>query len=132
MSDFPTLAEMDISRFDEITHYSLRQDGKTRDILRVYYKRKKGSVLPDRKTFKFGRASKMILDRNSSTGSVEIYEISPFLQKALHELDQIVERRHSSKDISEVLLKRIDNLEKDVKASTDEMRALVASLKKNI
>ena len=34
MNEFPTLDEMDISRTHEINHYSLRQDGKSRDILK--------------------------------------------------------------------------------------------------
>jgi len=131
MSNFPTLTEMDITRFDEITHYSLRQDGKARDILKIYYKRKKGSVLPERKTFKFGRSAKMIADHHNKSGSIEVYEISPFLLKAVSELDTIVDKRHNDKDLTELLLKRVNILEKDIKASTDELRAIISSLKKN-
>ncbi len=69
MSEFPTLSEMGISRCNEITHYVLRPDGKSRDILRIFYKRKKGSVLPERKTFKFGRSAKMVASSNSNIGS---------------------------------------------------------------
>ena len=131
MEKYKTLSEMGISRFDEITHYSLRQDGKARDILKIFYKRKKGSVLPERKTFKFGRAAKMIADKSSSAGSVEVYEISPFLQKAVEELDHIVDKRHKDRDLDELLLKRVNQLEKDIKAATDELRSIIDSIKKN-
>ncbi|HIO93002.1 MAG TPA: DUF3461 family protein [Leucothrix mucor] len=132
MSDFPTLLEMDINRFDEITHYSLRPNGKAGDILKIYYKRKKGSVLPERKTFKFGRSAKMIADKNAQNGSVEIFEISPFLLKAMSELDGIVGKRHKEKDLTELLLKRVDQIEKDIKASTDELRSIIKSLKETL
>ena len=132
MSDFPTLLEMDINRFDEITHYSLRQNGKAGDILKIYYKRKKGSVLPERKIFKFGRSAKMVADTSTKTGSIEVFEISPFLLKAVSELDSIVSKRHKEKDLTELLLKRIDQIEKDVKASTDELRSIIKSLKETL
>ena len=131
MSDFPTLTEMDISRTEQITHYSLRQDGKARDILKIFYKRKKGSMLPERKTFKFGRSAKMVSSNTSKTGSQEIYEISPFLLKAVSELDILVDRRHSDKDLAHLLLKRVNQLEKDIISSTDELRSIIESIKKN-
>lgn len=73
MSDFPTLTEMGICCPDEITHYILTQSEKDKDSLKIFYKRKKGSFLPHRKTFKFGRSAKMISDNNSKTGSTEIF-----------------------------------------------------------
>ena len=129
MSDYPTLEEMDISRFHEIKHYSLRSDGKSRDILKVFYKRKKGSVLPERKTFKFGRSAKMVKDNSSSTGGVEVYEISPFLQKALEELDSLVKEHDNSVHNHEIILDRLNHLEKDMKAATSELKEMVKSLK---
>ncbi len=131
MKEYKILSEMGISRFGEITHYSLRQDGKARDILKIYYKRKKGSVLPERKTYKFGRAAKMVQDANSKTGSVEVYEISPFLLKAVEELDHIVDKRHKDRNLEDLLLKRVNQLEKDIKAATDELRSIIDSIKKN-
>lgn len=132
MKEFPTLLEMGINRCKEITHYSLRQDGKSRDILKVYYKRKKGSVLPERKTFKFGRSSKMLADDAAKSGSTEVYEISPFLLKAVAELDVIVDLHESDIDNVKLILKRIEQLEKDVNFATHELKSLVKSLKKEM
>ncbi len=132
MSQFPILEEMGIKRSNEITHYSLRQDGKDRDILKIYYKRKKGSVLPERKTFKFGRSAKMVADDTSKSGSVEVYEISPFLLKAVAELDKIVDQHQSDKDKIKMMLKRVDQLEKDVSFATHELRSLLKSLNREV
>ena len=129
MSDYPTLEEMDINRAHEITHYALRADGKSRDILKVFYKRKKGSVLPERKTFKFGRSAKMVKDNSSRSGGTEVFEISPFLQKALAELDMLVSQRNESVHDHEIILERLNHLEKDMKAATSELKELVKSLK---
>jgi len=128
MNNFPTLDEMGISRTNEIKHYTLRQDGKSHDTLRIYYKRKKGSVLPERKTFKFGRSAKMVKDDSSPSGGVEVFEISPFLQKAVAELDTIVNKRNKDMDTSKLLIARIEQLEKDITAATGELKALVKEI----
>ena len=130
MNDFPTLEEMDISRFNEITHYSLRADGKTQDVLKVFYKRKKGSFLPERKTFKFGRSAKMVKDDSSPSGGVEVYEISPFLQKAVKELDTLVNKHNADINMSKLIHTRIEQLEKDVKAATHEIKEMLKDLEK--
>ena len=129
MSDFPTLSEMDIQRFNEISHYTLRQDKKDRDVLRIFYKRKKGSLLPDRKTYRFGRAAKMVPDDSAPNGAIEVFTISPHLQKVTAELDQIVKQHHSGEDQIKRLLQRVDQLESEVHGATAEIRAILKSLK---
>lgn len=130
MSNFPTLTEMGICCPDEITHYALSQSAKNKDSLKIFYKRKKGSFLPHRKTFKFGRSAKMVADKNAKSGSTEIYEISPFLQKAVAELDSLVNEHDNDIDITKLLLKRVDQLEKEVMESTDEIRSIIKLLEK--
>ena len=130
MSDFPTLTEMGICCPDEITHYALTSIDKDRDSLKIHYKRKKGSFLPHRKTFKFGRSAKMIMDRTAKSGSIEVFEISPFLQKAVAELDSLVNKHHDESDLTKHLLKRVDQLEREVMESTREIRSIIKSLEK--
>ncbi len=45
MTQYPTLVTMGITSFKDVTKYSLRQQGNT-DVLKIYYKRAKGSFLP--------------------------------------------------------------------------------------
>ena len=129
MSDYPRLSEMGINGFTEIKSYIVQQDKKDRDILRISYKRKKGSMLPKRKTFRFGRSSKMVNDSSAPNGRVEIYEISPFLQKVMLELDSIIGTSYDDKDKVKILNDYIDQLERETMFATAQMRALLKEMK---
>ncbi len=74
----------------------------------------------------------MVKDDSSPSGGVEIYEISPFLQKAVAELDSIVNKRNKEINTSKILITRIEQLEKDVRAATNELKTLVKELEKEI
>lgn len=129
MSDYPALTEMDISNFDEIKNYTVLQDKKDRDILRINYKRKKGSMLPKRKTFNFGRSAKMLKNSSAPGGMLETFEISPFLQKVMLELDSIIGKSYDEKDKVKALLEHIERLERDTMFATTEMKALLKKMK---
>jgi hypothetical protein len=86
--------------------------------------------LPQRKTFKFGRSAKMLSDKNAKSGSVEVFEISPFLRSAMVELDSLVEKKHDDSDLLALLLKRVDQLEKEVSSTSSELRTIIKSLEK--
>ncbi len=128
MSDFPALSEMGVKGFSEIKRYSVMQDQKDRDVLRISYKRKKGSMLPKRKTFRFGRSSKMVNDSTAPSGHIEIYEISPFLQKVMLELDSIIGTSISDKDKIEALISQVNQLEKEAMFITSEMKSILKDL----
>ena len=57
MSDYPTLNKMGIKSVERVVKYTLRHQGDT-DVLKIYYKRPKGSLLSRSKKFTFirGRA----------------------------------------------------------------------------
>ncbi len=130
MSNYPSLTEMGIAGFDEIKQYTVIQDKKDRDILRINYKRQKGSMLPKRKTFRFGRSAKMVNDSaNGRHATVEIFEISPFLLKVMAELDSIVGSSNAEKDKVEALLEHINQLEREMLFTANEMRALLKEIK---
>jgi len=128
MSDYPVLSEMGVKGFNEIRRYTVLQDQKDRDTLRISYKRKKGSMLPKRKTFRFGRSSKMINDSSAPGGHIEVYEISPFLQKVMLELDSIIGTSFDEKDKIKALLRQVDQLEQETKFITAEMKAILKDL----
>ncbi|MEA3292004.1 MAG: DUF3461 family protein [Pseudomonadota bacterium] len=128
MNDYPVLTEMGIARFDEIVHYTLRPEGKSKDVLKVYYKRKKGSLLPHSRKYKFGRAAKMVSGDKPGDPPREIFEISPYLQKALLELDRLAIRKHSRQDHKDKALADVDHLEKVMKAKLAELRAQIREL----
>lgn len=89
---WPALADMGITRFHEISHYTWRQDGERNDVLKVFYKRQKGSLLPESRKYRFGRALKTIVADGGSARLEDTYEISPHLLAAIAELDRLVAR----------------------------------------
>lgn len=135
---FPSLEEMGIKRFHEISHYSLRQDGDKKDVLRVNYKRAKGSWLPYSRKYQFGRAIKTVVADGGTARLESNYEISPFLLKAVIELELLVAQNKlggntgsESSEIKADLLKEVRELQAMVKAggvADDALNAKFASL----
>lgn len=140
-SNYPALTEMGIVRFHEISHYSLRQDGLDKDVLRIIYKRAKGSFLPYSRKYKFGRSLKTVVADGGTSRMEHTYEISPFLLKAVAELDKLVEvnkhdsSKSSNTELATDLVAELDELENLVKASSIDTAAVTAkvqSLRKHI
>jgi hypothetical protein len=88
--DFPVLEEMGIRNANEIASYTLKQDGKDRDVLKIRYKRQKGSILPNTRTYRFGRSLNTVVADGGTSRIEHVFEISPVLVKALAELDGLV------------------------------------------
>lgn len=86
----PALQDMGINNAQEISGYSLRPDGAQKDVLKIRYKRAKGSFLPQSRTYKFGRSLKTVIADGGTARMEHTYEISPFLLKAVAELDSLV------------------------------------------
>lgn len=94
----PTLTEMGINNPGEITRYTMTQLSPYTDELTVYYKRQKGSLLPVRRAYEFGRAMRSAL-ADSGTGRVaSVGDISPRLLEAVAELDRLLARKDSQDD----------------------------------
>jgi len=127
MSEFVTLKEMGISNPKEITGYSLRLEGLS-DVLKIFYKRKKGSFLPTTKKYKFGRASKTVRIDGGKQEFQETYTISPFLQKAIGELDLIVNKSKEEIDCKETLLADLDRFEALMSSKLSDIRERIKEL----
>lgn len=128
MSNYPTLATMDTHRTQEIRHYTLHQERDNRDVLKIFYKRKKGSFLPERKTFRFGRSAKMIATGNIAKPNQEVFEISPFLLKAIAELDSLLKSHDSVIDKKQHIIERMAQIEQEIQSAHEEMRSLLKDL----
>ncbi|MFK7860599.1 MAG: DUF3461 family protein [Granulosicoccus sp.] len=87
---YPALEEMGVTRAHQISSYTLRPDGADKDVLKIRYKRAKGSLLPESRTYKFGRSLKTVIADGGTSRMEHTYEISPFLLKAVAELDSLV------------------------------------------
>lgn len=100
LNKYPALAEMGIIRFHEISHYTLGQNSGSEDVLRIKYARAKGSLLPSSRKYKFGRSMKTVIADGGTARMEHTYEISPFLLKAVSELDSLVTLKESGSQSS--------------------------------
>ncbi len=124
---YETLKEMGVTDIDLIEKYTLRQEGDE-DILKIYFRRKKGDLFSHSVKFRHGRSTKVV-PVNSGRGEYkEVSEISPTILKAVQELDQIVQHEESVQDFKKRILSDIDHLEKVVQRKLDQLRRDVERL----
>ena len=125
--NYPSLHEMGIKNPEDISRYSL-QNVNDVDILRVVYKRQKGSLLPHSKKFRFARTKRMVV-ADSGTNTTDILsEISPFLNKVIDELHQIVELKHTHDEHKVIILDELNRLEEEVHTRMTYIKSLVDKL----
>ncbi len=128
MSNYPTLVEMGITSIEDIYKYSLRQEGDN-DVLKIYFRRAKGSLLPKSKKFKFGRAVNTHRVDSSTNKYREISEMSAFLMKAVDELHELVQHEHEVQDVKQRLIDDIDHLEKVMMSKLEDIRRDIERVK---
>jgi hypothetical protein len=93
--------------------------------LRIVYKRKKGSLLPTSKRFEFGRASKTILADSGSRKTEIVHVISPFLQKAMNELEGIIGAKKSSIKQAKLVKQELQRLHQDMASRLTYIESLI-------
>lgn len=131
MSEYPTLNKMGVNSVETIDRYTLRHQGDT-DVLKIYYKRPKGSLLSRTKKFSFVRGRSAIpLEARNSKAFDNIDNFSPQLVLALKELKSLDAKRKESDSIDpkQKFLSDLDHLEKVMTAKMDEMRRQINELK---
>lgn len=125
MTKESALSEMGIQRPEKINHYLLRSVGKDKDVLTIYYKRKKNSFRPQRKTYSFGRSAKMVKTGQHDVDMQEIFEISPFVQRAVAELDALLKGKQDRSITKKEVNNEIEALEKEFKYRISEIKQLL-------
>jgi hypothetical protein len=124
MSKFPTLTEMGINNPGEIERYSLSTTNNI-DILRLVYKRQKGSFLPTSKRFEFGRAAKTVVADSGTRKTEIVHEISPFLRKAMGELDGIISAKKSTIEQAKLVKLELQRLHQDMASRLTYIESLI-------
>ena len=119
-----TLTEMGINNPGEIERFSLNTINNT-DILRIVYKRKKGSLLPASKRFRFGRASRSVIADSGTRKTEIIHEISPFVQKAVAELEQLLAAKKKGKVQASLVKEELKRLHEEVASRTKYIESLL-------
>lgn len=126
MSDYPTLTKMGIANPHDIIRYSV-QAVNNLDILRIVYQRKKGSLLPDSKRFRFARGEKLTSGDGIQNNRM-VSEVSPILNDALLELSQLVKEERSREKRLEIIKDEIKRLEEDHHGRIAYIKSLVDGL----
>ena len=130
MSDYPTLNKMGIKSVERVVKYTLRHQGDT-DVLKIYYKRPKGSLLSRSKKFTFVRGrSGVPLEVRNSKAFENMDRISPQLVLALEELKQLDASRKEKAplDPKDKFMSDLDHLEKVMTSKIDEIRRQINEL----
>ena len=124
MSKFPTLSEMGINNPGEVERYSLNTTNNI-DILRIIYKRKKGSFLPASKRFEFGRSKKTVVTDSGTEKTEIMHIISPFLQKAMKELDEVINVKKSNIEHAKLVKQELQRLHQDMASRLVYIESLI-------
>ena len=124
MSKYPTLTEMGINNPSEIERYSHNTVNHI-DILRVVYRRKKGSLLPASKRFEFGRSSKTVMADSGTQKTEIVHEISPFVQKAIRELDGILDSKKSNVVHAKLVKEELQRLHQEMSSRLEYIESLI-------
>ncbi len=105
--DTPNLTEMGIVNPKQIIGYETVHVADDKDVLRIDYKRPKGSFLPKRRRYEFKRIGKPMPGAELRGEQAIRYEISPILARAIAELDKLLADQKkttaSAKDIKQEL-----------------------------
>ncbi|MDI3324072.1 DUF3461 family protein [Pontibacterium granulatum] len=124
MSEYPTLEKMGVKSVESIEKYTVRHQGDT-DVLKIYYKRPKGSLLSRSKKFSFVRGRRGIpLEAQNSKAFEKMDKISPQLLAALEELKNLDASRKEVDpvDPKEKFLSDLAHMEKVMNQKIEEIR----------
>jgi hypothetical protein len=124
MKNYPTLTEMGVNNPQQIERYSLSSSNKI-DNLRIIYRRQKGSFLPSSKRFEFGRSSKTVVTDGGTHQTNVIHEISPFLQRAIAELESIIASKKTKLEHVAIVKDELQRLHQEVSSRVAYIESLI-------
>ncbi len=124
---YPTLDSMGVTSYKDIEKFTLRFENGF-DVLKIYYRREKGSLLPKSKKFKFGRATKTVLTDGGQQTYREVQDPSLVVLRAVDELGEIVGKQHEDKLTREDLISEMEHLEKIMNNKLSEIKEKIAKL----
>ncbi|MEL7537041.1 MAG: DUF3461 family protein [Pseudomonadota bacterium] len=126
-NDYPQLDAMGIRNPRQITRYHVN-GVSNHDILRIIYKRNEGSFLPATRTYWFPRVQKTMAAGGDSKRQQTVLESHPDLQKALDDLDRLLENKKQKDSVAETVLEELKSLEDEVAMRSACIRDLVKQL----
>lgn len=124
---YPHLEAIGVTEAQNVEHYRLRME-KDSDVLKIYYRKPKGSVFARSQKFIYPRQQTQIrVDDN--TGNYHFNtEISPALRLVVEELDAICDAKADSKSEKEEILNELKYLEQIVSKRVTELEYRIKHL----
>lgn len=127
MKNYPRLTEMGVQNPQQIEKFAVYTTDNL-DVLHIIYERKKGSLLPVSRKYKFSRVKKSVMVDSGTRQTQVIFESTDAFREALHELEQIKSARSESTDLAALINEEIRLLEEDIKLRTEYIKSLVAKI----
>ena len=127
MSDYPRLTEMGINNPDQIEKFAIYTVEHT-DVLQITYDRKKGSLLPVSRRYKFPQQKKSVLVDSGTRQTEVVYESIGAFREALHELEQLKVKREKGQDLAALIKEEVRLLEEDISLRIQYIQTLVDKL----
>lgn len=127
MSEYPRLTEMGIKNPREIEKFAVYTVEHT-DILQITYDRKKGSLLPVSRRYKFPQQKKSIMVDSGTRKTQVVYESVGAFREALHELEQLKIKRAEGKELKTMIKEEIRLLDEDISLRLQYIRKLLEKL----
>lgn len=124
MKNYPTLTEMGVNNPEQIERFSLSTSNQT-DYLRIIYRRQKGSFLPASKRFEFGRSSKTVVTDSGTRQTQIVHEISPFVQRAIMELEDIVNSKKTNIQNATIVKDELQRLHQEMTSRLAYIESLI-------
>ena len=125
MSDYPKLTEMGVLHPEQIDRYMVNSISNL-DVLRIIYKRRKGSLLPVSRTYEFSRVQREFTDRKGESQSV--METDPGLRAAVTELKQLLQATEDKRSLAESIDEELRQLEEEFAMRCESLRERVRRL----
>ena len=127
MKKYPRLQEMGIQNPQQIEKFAVYTTDEF-DILRIIYERKKGSILPVSKKYKFDRIKKSVLVDSGTRQTEIIYESDPAFREALSELEHLKAEKSESGDLAAQIAEEVRLLEEDVALRIEYIKSLTKKI----
>lgn len=124
---YPMLKSMGVTSIKDIEKFSLRLENG-QDVLKINYRREKGSFLPKSKKFKFSRSSKTVLTDSGRQTYQNIDEPSLVVLNAMEELESIVGKQKKIKATKEDLIIELSHLENVMNNKVSEIKAKIEAM----
>jgi len=127
MSRYPALTSMGVQNPEQIARFATYTT-EDYDILRIIYERKKGSLLPVSRKYKFDRIKKSTIVDSGTRQTEVLFESAPEFQNALDELGQLMSARESKDETRKLIAEEVASLEEDVAARMSYIKSMMDKL----